>query len=489
MSEHPSLEILPLWPSQPELTASLTRLPRPDSRPRPAMLVVPGGGYSCVCRATEGLPIAERFYALGFQTFILDYRVAPHRFPEPQQDILRAIKLIRAHATDWNVLPDNIAAVGFSAGGHLVASAGILHGEIDANAGDQADNVSGRPDATILCYAVISAHEGEGHGGSFECLLGDQLDAQREAISLHQRVTADTPPAFVWHTTTDQLVPWLNSVLYADALRRHGVPCSEHIFPCGQHGMQLGYGRDELSHWPEDVRRFLADTCHFRFPRRHDDRRTIILTFDDACLSHLDVAAPALLSHGFGATFFITRFPDEWRQLHNDYLLSGPQIRKLHQMGFEIGNHTWSHPDLTTLTEDEVAGEIESLNRFLLDNGIPLPTSFAYPGGPYPGPERAMVVSLHGMKYARTVERRAWHPETDDPLRLPAIPLCGPDTTPFKEAAELAEPGHPVVIVFHGVPDPVHAHCHTPSEAFLEFLDYLDRQRFNVCSFRDYDAI
>ena len=78
----------------------ITRYVRTDGVARPAMLVVPGGGYGTVCRSTEGDPIAERFASLGFQVFVLNYRVAPHRFPQPQQDILRAIKLIRANAAE-----------------------------------------------------------------------------------------------------------------------------------------------------------------------------------------------------------------------------------------------------------------------------------------------------------------------------------------------------------------------------------------------------
>ena len=101
----------------------LTRYLPQDDAVRPAMLVVPGGGYNSVCMATEGWPIADRFQALGFQVFILTYHVNPHHFPQPQHDLQRAIRLIRHNAKSWQVNPDNVALVGFSAGGHLCACA------------------------------------------------------------------------------------------------------------------------------------------------------------------------------------------------------------------------------------------------------------------------------------------------------------------------------------------------------------------------------
>ena len=114
-----------LW-RDPSVESALTLWNPPGAAARPAMLVVPGGGYGCVCVETEGGPIAQRFAELGFQTFYLQYRVAPHRFPAPQQDLLRAIRLIRANAAAWGVRKNEIAVCGFSAGGHLGASAGTI---------------------------------------------------------------------------------------------------------------------------------------------------------------------------------------------------------------------------------------------------------------------------------------------------------------------------------------------------------------------------
>lgn len=478
--------MLELWPGRGENEITLTRYIRNDDRvARPAMLVVPGGGYSSVCRFTEGVPIAERFASLGFQAFILHYHVAPNRFPKPQEDILRAIKLIRANAAAWNVIPDNIAAVGFSAGGHLCASAGIFYNEVEANAGDAADKVSGRPDATLLCYPVIT-FVGKGHFGSGHNLLGDEFEANRTRFSLETRITPDTPPAFLWHTVADQVVPYENSTMYAEALRQNGVPCEEHIYPHGRHGMQLGYGVDNLSHWPEEAKRFLVEAANFHFPSKHI-RKTVILTFDDASKSHITVAAPTLLKYGFGATFFITNFQDEFHQQHASEFLSTEDIIALDRMGFEIGNHTWSHPKLEGMSADDISEEIGKLNRFLIETGVKLPVSFAYPGGPYQGDTAANAVLCHAQKYARTTEQRPWNPALDNNMRIPAIPIQGNDTASFRAAVDQATAECPVVIVFHGVPDTVHAHVNTPAAVFEEDMQYLHDNGFDVCALRDFE--
>ena len=98
----------------------------PTLTPRPAVLVIPGGGYTSVCEKTEGPPAALAFNRLGFHAFVLNYRVAPNRFPAPLEDAVRAVKIIRAHAEEWKIIPDRIVSCGFSAGGHLAGSLGIL---------------------------------------------------------------------------------------------------------------------------------------------------------------------------------------------------------------------------------------------------------------------------------------------------------------------------------------------------------------------------
>ena len=471
-----------LWPDVSQ-EICLERYVRGDAAVRPAMLVVPGGGYSCVCASTEGAPIAERFASLGFNAFVLNYRVAPERYPKPQRDILRAVKMIRAHAAEWHVRKDNVAAVGFSAGGHLCACAGLLHGEVEANGGDGADLESGRPDAVLLAYPVITFGE-KGHQGSGENLLGEQLDAMRGALSLENRVTEAAPPAFIWHTVEDRLVPWENSLLFAQALTAHNVPCELHMFQKGEHGSQLGYGNVELEDWPEQSVRFLKAVCGFRFAPRHAER-TVVLTFDDACRSQMDNAVPLLARYGFGATFFVCRFSDQWRALHQDTLMTPADLRTLSGLGFEIGNHTWSHPAMDGLSPADAEEEISSMTRWLVDAGLPAPVSFAYPGGPY-APNVPEILRRYNFGFARTTEPRPWRPGADDKYRIPSTPVNGADMSAFLKAVDGIGPGSPPVLVFHGVPDLVHPWVDTPPGVFADCMAYLHDNGYSVCGLRDY---
>ncbi|MFA6929872.1 MAG: alpha/beta hydrolase [Lentisphaeria bacterium] len=257
-------EEISLWGETP-CEGRLQRFYGRDEISRPGLLIVPGGGYGCVCKATEGDPVAEHFAGLGFQVFTLHYRVAPNCFPAPQLDLARAIRLIRQHATTWKVLPNQLAICGFSAGGHLCACAGTLTAELPTQAGDAADAENGRPDALILCYPVISFCR-FAHRGSGENLLGDRFDELAKQLSLENQVDEHTPPTFLWHTAEDEGVPCQNSLMFAEAMREKKRLCELHIFPSGGHGMQLGYGRKDIALWPEMAKNFLSSSCGFTFP-------------------------------------------------------------------------------------------------------------------------------------------------------------------------------------------------------------------------------
>ena len=476
--------ILPLWKdSAIESNLTICAHPEKDSR-RPAVLVVPGGGYGGVCRSTEGDPIAECFSKLGFRTFILHYRVSPHRFPGPQQDILRAIRLIRYHAEEWNVIPEQVAVCGFSAGGHLCASAGIIPDDVEVVPEDAADAMPSRPDAMILCYPVITSGK-YAHSGSFKNLLGKEYSKRKREFSLETRVTKESAPAFIWHTVEDQAVPVENSFLLAEAMRKNGVVHELHIFPHGPHGMQLGYGRADISQWPEQAAAFLYGTLGFHRADPPEYRRTVVLTFDDACKSHLETVAPLLKKYGFNATFFVCRFTEEWRKKNEKYLLGGSELKQLSDMGFEIGNHTWNHPDLKKLSDDEISKEIESLNDFLKQNGIPEPVSFAYPGGPYA--ENAVpVLKKYGLITARTTENGPWNLKKQDLMRVPCTPLQKDNKLAFYHAVSSGEKGEVPVILFHGVPDIVHDWVNTSPECFAAFMKYLYDNDYRVISMKQY---
>ncbi|MDQ1255456.1 MAG: hypothetical protein QG656_47, partial [Candidatus Hydrogenedentes bacterium] len=136
--------------------------------PRGAVIVCPGGGYSGRA-GHEGSPIAQMYNEAGLNAFVLQYRVSPNRHPAPISDAARAVRIVRERAAEWNVKPDHIAILGFSAGGHLTASLGVHFADVKYDGDDSA--VSCRPDALVLCYAVISSGK-FGHRGSMENLLG-----------------------------------------------------------------------------------------------------------------------------------------------------------------------------------------------------------------------------------------------------------------------------------------------------------------------------
>lgn len=247
-----------LWQNKKIASASPSITPYllSGSRPCPAVLIIPGGGYGNVCESTEGMPIAQKFNALGFHAFVLDYRVAPHRYPAPQEDALRAMKMIRGNAGLWKVIPDRITACGFSAGGHLACCLGTIFAEIDANDGDEFDSISGIPDALILGYAVISL-ETWSNQDTGNNLLADELVKNTRKYSLQYRVNAKTPPVFLWHTVEDQIVPFQNGIVFVEAMQKFNRPCELHLFPYGKHGMLLGLKTHDVAQWPELAVNFL----------------------------------------------------------------------------------------------------------------------------------------------------------------------------------------------------------------------------------------
>ncbi len=212
-----------------------------DGKTRPAMLVVPGGGYACVS-ATEGEIVAKRFYDAGYQAFVLTYTTNVLQLEpllkQPLRDISRAVRCIHAHAEEWKTAYGQVVCCGFSAGAHLVGSLAV-HYTDPVLAEEPHPELSNRPDAVLLCYPVITSGE-KAHRGSFELLLGkDAAEEQRTWASLENHVTPETPPVFLWQTLTDEAVPVDNSILFAKACRKAGVPCELHLFMEGAHGMSL----------------------------------------------------------------------------------------------------------------------------------------------------------------------------------------------------------------------------------------------------------
>lgn len=246
----PKVELL--WPNgapdakgqrpedQPKL---LVHLADPDKANGAAVVVCPGGGYGHLAMDHEGQQIADWLNSLGVSAFICDYR---HRgkgygHPAPLQDAQRAIRTVRARAKEFNVDPQRIGILGFSAGGHLASTAATHFDAGDTNSDDKIQQVSSRPDYAVLCYPVISFLEPFTHHGSRRNLLGENPDPELvKSLSNETQVTKETPPTFLFHTSEDKGVPPQNSLVFYDALQRAGVPAELHIYEKGRHGIGLG---------------------------------------------------------------------------------------------------------------------------------------------------------------------------------------------------------------------------------------------------------
>ena len=221
----------------PNITAYLHE----DEQMRPTMIVVPGGGYAMVS-PTEGEIVAKKFYDAGYQAFVLTYTTNMFRVKalekQPLKDISRAVRYIRKHAGELKTIENMVVCCGFSAGAHVVGSLAV-HYQDEELKGEPFKEMSNRPDAVLLSYPVITTGE-YAHRDSFELLLGPEpTEEQLVWASLEKHVSSDTPPAFLWQTLTDELVPVENSILYAKACRENQVPCELHLFMDGKHGLSL----------------------------------------------------------------------------------------------------------------------------------------------------------------------------------------------------------------------------------------------------------
>jgi acetyl esterase/lipase len=226
----------------------------PSANPTKTVVVVaPGGGYVHLAIDHEGFQIAQWLSQHGVAAVVLRYRLGPkYHHPIELQDAQRAIRYARTHAAEWGADPAHIGMWGFSAGGHLTATAGTHFDAGMVSAADPIDHVSSRPDFLILAYPVISFDPAVMHAGSRKYLLGDTPDpALVTLLSDELQVTPQTPPTFLFSTTDDATVPIANSVLFYSALVKNKVPVEMHIFRHGAHGAGLGAANPELRGWPD----------------------------------------------------------------------------------------------------------------------------------------------------------------------------------------------------------------------------------------------
>jgi acetyl esterase/lipase len=215
-----------------------------------AVIICPGGGYAIHATDHEGVQPAKYFNRIGVTAFVLRYRLSPYRHPIPLQDAQRALRLVRASASEFGIDPHRVGIMGFSAGGHLTSTALTHFDAGDATAENAIDKQSCRPDFGILGYPVISFVADYAHKGSAKNLLGDKAtDEQLQSLSNDTQVTKDTPPVFLFHTSEDTGVPPENSLAFYAACHKAGVPAELHIYQQGPHGVGLANEHPALGQW------------------------------------------------------------------------------------------------------------------------------------------------------------------------------------------------------------------------------------------------
>ena len=218
----------------------LTYYPAKEKRGRGTVIIFAGGAYR-LRSPYEAVDYAERLNLAGLDAFTLDYRVKPTEFPYPLLDARRAIRYVRANAEALGIDGDKIAVMGSSAGGHLAALSATYKAKIDGEGKDGLDEVDFLPNAQILCYPVLDMW---GHPGSFFNLLGNSYPSHRKVTPLHL-ADGNTPPVFLWHTSSDAAVDVNGSFRYAERLHELGVSVEMHIYPIGKHGLGLANREDK----------------------------------------------------------------------------------------------------------------------------------------------------------------------------------------------------------------------------------------------------
>jgi acetyl esterase/lipase len=278
-SSSTSPTVLALWPdgapgalgTRPEDIPTLTLFPAPASTATgAAMVVCPGGGYRVV---GNGIEFAHWLNAVGISAYVLKYRLGSNGYHHPSMlnDANRAMRIVRANSSQWNLDPHRIGIMGSSAGGHLASSVLTYYDNGDPQSTDTIEQQSSRPDLGVLLYPVITMGK-FAHAGSRHYLLGDNAPAKLlDEMSTQNHVTSATPTTFLFQTVADKTVPVQNSLMFATALADAHVPFELHIYPDGKHGLGLGLHspvKDESGYHPytKELVRWLKER-HFANPK------------------------------------------------------------------------------------------------------------------------------------------------------------------------------------------------------------------------------
>ena len=230
---------------------------------RPGLLILPGGGYG-VCSPREAEPIAFRFLAEGFNCFILDYSTFK-KYPYPHLEVAAAMKYIREHEFEFDLIPNSLSLTGFSAGGHLAGSYGYLYREISKEL-DCASSLI-KPRSLVLAYPVTLMNEAT-HQGTKEIITGNEEELIKK-LDIPSHIDSEYPPTFAWATKDDEMVPVENTVKLEDALNKHNVKHFCLIFKSGRHGLSLDnravYLKEDITEKMKDERDWASKASDFIF--------------------------------------------------------------------------------------------------------------------------------------------------------------------------------------------------------------------------------
>lgn len=238
-------------------------LPSKSNATGQAVVICPGGGYHILAYDWEGTDMAKWLNSLGVAGIVLKYRLPDAKcnivsYKSPLLDAQRAIRMVRSHAKEWNIDPEKVGIMGFSAGGHLASTAGTHFDTGNPNATDPIEKLSCRPDFMLLGYPVISMDEAVTHKGSKKNLLGNNPTPELvKEFSNELQVTPNTPPTFLFLASDDKAVIPENSILFYQALVKNEVPAEMHIYPEGGHGFSLATNKPHVSNWTTDCAAWL----------------------------------------------------------------------------------------------------------------------------------------------------------------------------------------------------------------------------------------
>ena len=227
------------------------------------VVICPGGGYAVLSFQKEGIEIAQWFNSHGMNAFVVKNRLREYGHPCPLADVQRAIRMVRKKCKQYKVSPDKIGVMGFSAGGHLAASASTLYDEKVYDLEDDKE-ISARPDYSVLVYPVITMGR-ETHWGSRENLIGKNPSQELvDKYSTEKQINKNTPPAILIHSSDDRVVPVANSIMYYQSLVANKVDAEMHIFNTGGHGYGMRKKSETVQYWPDNLAHWLKERNYIK---------------------------------------------------------------------------------------------------------------------------------------------------------------------------------------------------------------------------------